>query len=382
VATRVLIAGVSTRALARSAARAGYQVTAVDAFADLDLLALADVLPVRSAVGHRFSPQRVATMTKDLQAEMVAYTSNFENYPVAVSRLAQHRRLLGNPAEVLRRVRDPIALMRLLGSRRFAVPMTRATPPSGQHKARPWLLKPRRSGGGHGTSKWRVGQSVPRSHYLQERIHGVTGSVLFAANDGRAIPLGVSRQLVGDTGFGAGGFRYCGSLVGPPAQLFPGQEGVLEIATELAGAVVAEYGLTGLNGIDFIARGGVAYPIEVNPRYSASMELLERWGSLSIFELHVAACGGTLTAVPSFPPRVEGKAVVFATRAVTMGNTRRWLSRPFLADIPHPGERIARGRPICTVFASENDAAACYRLLLRRATRVYRATHSLGRRAA
>jgi uncharacterized protein len=382
VVTQVLIAGVSTRALARSAARAGYQVTAVDAFGDLDLRALADVFPVRSAPGHRFSPQRVATMTKDLEAEMVAYTSNFENYPVAVGRLAQHRQLLGNPAEVLRRVRDPIALMRLLRSREFAVPITRATPPSAHHKARPWLLKPRRSGGGHGTSRWRVGQSVPRSHYLQERIHGVTGSVLFAGNGTHAVLLGVSRQLVGDTHFGAGGFRYCGSLVGPAAQLFPGQEGVFENATELAAAVVAEFGLIGLNGIDFIARGGVAYPIEVNPRYSASMELLERAGDLSIFELHAAACRGTLTAAPSFPPRVEGKAVVFATRAVTMGNTRRWLSRPFLADIPHPGERIARGRPICTVFGSGNDAAACYRVLVRRATRVYRATHSLGRRAA
>src|SRR5215203_4375945 len=329
--------------MARSAARAGYQVTAADAFADLDLRELAAVFPVRSTGRHRFSPQRVAAMTQDLQAEMVAYTSNFENYPMAVSRLAEHRQLLGNPAEVLRRVRDPIALMRLLQSHQFAVPMTRATPPSGHHKVRTWLLKPRRSGGGHGTSRWRVGQSVPRSHYLQERIRGVTGSVLFAANGRRAVPLGVSRQLVGDVHFGASGFRYCGSLVGSPAQLFPGQEGVFENATELAAAVVAEFGLTGLNGIDFIARGGVAYPIEVNPRYSASMELLERAGSLSVFELHVAACNGILGAVPPLAGRVEGKAVVFARRAVTMGNTRRWLPRPFLADIPHPGERIGRG---------------------------------------
>ena len=43
----VLIAGVSTRALAVSAARAGYRVTAVDAFGDADLREVAEVLPLR-----------------------------------------------------------------------------------------------------------------------------------------------------------------------------------------------------------------------------------------------------------------------------------------------------------------------------------------------
>src|SRR6266550_1444574 len=40
----VLIAGVTTRAIAVSAAHAGYRVTAVDAFGDLDLRAIADVI--------------------------------------------------------------------------------------------------------------------------------------------------------------------------------------------------------------------------------------------------------------------------------------------------------------------------------------------------
>ncbi len=382
MATRVLIAGVSTRALASSAAHAGYRVTALDAFADLDLRAVAEVFPLRAEQGHRFSPRAAAGAAQHLPGDMVAYTSNFENYPPAVARLAQGRRLLGNPPEVLLRVRDPIALMRLLRHRQFAVPTTRATPPAGQQTAGAWLLKPRRSGGGHGTSTWRPGQRVPRSHYLQQRIGGTTGSVIFAADGRRSVPLGLSRQLVGDSHFGASGFRYCGSLLGPPAALFPGQTGVFEIATELASAVVAEFGLVGLNGIDFIARSGVAYPIEVNPRYSASMELLERSLGLSIFNVHVGACQGDLPPEPSRLSRVEGKAIVYAKRDVTMGDTRRWLRRASLADIPHPGEKVRRGHPICTVFASGHDTATCYRLLLRRASRVYQAAQSGRQRAA
>ena len=238
MATPVLIAGVTTRALAVSAARAGYRVTAVDAFGDLDLRALAEVVLLRGEQGRRFSPRAAAAVAQDLPGDMVAYTSNFENYPLAVARLGQGRRLLGNPPQVLLRVRDPIALMRLLRRRQFAVPTTRATAPAGQQRAGAWLLKPRRSGGGHGTSTWRPAQRVPRSHYLQQRIRGLTGSVVFAADGRRSVPLGLSRQLVGDSHFGASGFRYCGSLVGPPAVLFPGQTGVVEIATQLAAAVV------------------------------------------------------------------------------------------------------------------------------------------------
>ena len=56
-AARVLIAGVSTRALARSAARAGYEVTAIDAFGDVDLRAVASVVALTRETGG-FTPGR------------------------------------------------------------------------------------------------------------------------------------------------------------------------------------------------------------------------------------------------------------------------------------------------------------------------------------
>src|SRR5436190_1086634 len=140
----LLIAGVSTRALAASAAGASYRVTAVDAFGDIDLRALAEVLP--SGVGPgRFGPAEAAESARRVPASLVAYTANFENYPDAVAALAAGRRLLGNSPAVLRRVRNPITLMRALRGRGFAVPETRASPPSAALRGRRWLIKPRRS---------------------------------------------------------------------------------------------------------------------------------------------------------------------------------------------------------------------------------------------
>jgi predicted ATP-grasp superfamily ATP-dependent carboligase len=377
----VLIAGLTTRALALSAVRAGYRVTAVDAFGDLDLRAASEV--VKLPRDRRYRPLAAARAGAQEPAGLVAYTSNFENYPEAVDLLASGRRLLGNSPEVLRRSRNPIAVMRLLRHHGFATPESRGTAIPATGTLRSWLLKPRRSGGGHGIRAWQPGTPVPRSSYLQERIPGRVGSIIFAADGTGAVPLGFSLQLVGDPHLGASGFRYCGSMLGnSAARLFPQQDRLLETAAAMATVLSRELHLVGLNGLDFIARQGIPYPIEVNPRFSASMELLEREHGLSMFEIHAGASQGILPLIPARTGLVHGKAIVFARRDLVLGDTRSWLEDPSLADIPHPGERIHRGRPICTVFARARSGVTCQRLLRRRAAAIYRVVESGRRHAA
>jgi uncharacterized protein len=369
----VLIAGVSTRALAVSAFQAGYRVTAIDAFGDRDLQAVAHVLIPLSSGGRRFGPAEAAGAGTNVTAGLAAYTSNFENYPSAVATLAQGRELLGNPPAVLQAVRDPLKLARAFRRHGISVPLVRASAPSEGSRSRRWLLKPRCSGGGHGIRVWRPGLEVPRSMYLQQRIGGLPGSVIFAADTRRARVLGVSRQVVGEVGFGARGFRYCGSLLGETSQLFRDHADLFDGAGELAQVATREFGLAGLNGIDFIARNGIPYPIEVNPRFSASMELLERGECPPLFGVHLAACRGVLPAPTERDPRVHGKAVVFARRTITIHDPT-WTAAADVADLPHQGERIQRGRPICTVFATALTVEACHAALLHKASAVYRAT--------
>ena len=70
--TRVLLAGVSTRDIAESAVRAGYEVVAVDGFGDLDLQACAtEVRVVR--VDGRFSARAAAAAARDVSCEAVVY---------------------------------------------------------------------------------------------------------------------------------------------------------------------------------------------------------------------------------------------------------------------------------------------------------------------
>jgi predicted ATP-grasp superfamily ATP-dependent carboligase len=379
----VLIAGVTTRPFAVSAARAGYRVTAIDAFGDVDLRAVAEVILARPTPGQSYSPIEAAAAGALVTAESAAYTSNFENYPPAVIRLARGRRLLGNPAGTLARVRDPREVMNALRRHGLIAPETRSRAPEDGLMPESWLMKPRRSGGGHGIKPWSRGQPVPRSMYLQQRIAGTPGSISFAGNGSAAVVLGFSRQLVADPRFGAQRYRYCGSILGTPeARLFPRQEELLGRAAEVATIITREFELVGLNGIDFIARHGVPYPIEVNPRYSASMELIERAQGVSMFEIHARACQGVLPVAPDPKPTVQGKAIVFARQETVVGEVARWVGKTWVADIPQAGERIQTGRPICTVFAAARQPEACRRLLCRRAAAVYRAMKSPGRRAA
>lgn len=89
--------------------------------------------------------------------------------------------------------------------------------------------------------------------------------------------VGLSRQLIGEAAFGASGYWCCGNILaaaGDPQ--FDSDERLAPAASALATVVSEEFGLVGVNGIDFIARDGVAYPVEVNPRWCGSMELVER----------------------------------------------------------------------------------------------------------
>ena len=356
---RVLLAGVSTRAMAESAALAGYAVWSLDAFGDLDQHPDVKAVSLARDVGVPFSVDAVVRAAERIETDVVAYLSPFENHPASVERLARGRALWGNSASVLRRVREPGVVSRA----------------AGVSNSDRWLVKPRASGGGHGIEWWSPGNPVPVGSHVEPFVAGEPGSIIFVAAGRDLVPLGLTRQLVGDVSFGATGFRYCGSILHntPNAQR---RSQLLDSALHVARSVVAEFDLVGVNCIDFVAREGVAVPIEVNPRWSASMELVERAGGVSVFGMHAAACAAG--ELPRFDitgahvtTTVSGKAVVFARHDVTCGDTTAWLGDGTVRDVPHPGEHIPAGRPVCTIFATGADADACYAGLIARANRVY-----------
>src|SRR5262249_18423611 len=269
----------------------------------------------------RFSATAAAVLARTVSCDAVAYGSNFENHPRAIDLLAEGRVLWGNASEAIRRVRDPELLSKTLRRRGLPAPLVaNAESQIPNPKSRvEWLIKPRASGGGQRLRRWRQGMRLTPGCYLQEVIDGTPASVVFVAARGRVVPIGFCRQLIGEESFGASGFRYCGNILTAAGE----DDEAVDAVCAVASAVGQEFGLVGVNGVDVVIRSRVPYAVETNPRWCASMELVERAYGLSVFGVHAAACrdDGLVDfdlARARRGTRTVGKAIVFAKRDITV----------------------------------------------------------------
>lgn len=335
---RLAIVGASTRAAAWSVYFSGRTASTADLFADADLQHLCPATRIKDY------PDALADWLERTECDAWLYTGALENHPALVDRLTATRKLMGNSGDTLRRVRDPLLLQETLKSHGLPFPETRPAE-QGFRAAGRWLAKTYADSSGSGVSHWSNGAAG----YAQRRIDGQPGSALFA---GETL-LGVSRQLVGESWTGAAEFQYCGSLAPWPLPLSARQQ-----IKQIGKALCRELELQGLFGVDFVCDGEQAWPVEVNPRYPASVEVLELAFPIQAIDWHLSTCTAS-GLQPLEPPRevdpatVLGKAIWFAEQSVqvTEENTDWALSQLDLADVPVAGTRIEPGQPVLTVRA-------------------------------
>ena len=202
--------------------------------------------------------------------------------------------------------------------------------------------------------------------YYQEFIEGESCAAIYLGDGRSARLLGVTKQLVGESWLHAAGFRYCGSI-GPMVLGAAANQMLVDIGSALANG----FGLRGLFGIDCILCDGVPYPVEVNPRYTASIEVLEHATGLSALALHRQVFDSTAPnrASPVASGAIAGKAILFARAPLRFpedGTWRSWTTTfpgveimPIFADIPQPGTLIDKGRPILTFFRRAATVDEC-----------------------
>ena len=326
--------------LADLAMRDGHRVVALDLFGDLDLRRSASSVVTRGGLTALVD----AAITE--RPGRVVYGASFENHPALVARLGERHVLLGNSPATLRAVRDPQRLGTALRDAGLAFPRTFAGAPDRSGR---WLRKPLRGGGGTRVHAWRGG-ALPAGAVVQERIDGVACSAAAVGDGVDAVVLGITEQLVGERAFGVRGYRWCGNVV-PPRLPARERDALLGQARAICSCLAGAFALRGLFGADLIWDGERAWTLEVNPRPTASLEAIEAAHDVGVFAAHLQGCAGGLPHVEVGGGGAAGKAVLFATEDVVVGDSERWLECG-VRDVPHPGERIAAGRPICTVLAT------------------------------
>jgi predicted ATP-grasp superfamily ATP-dependent carboligase len=214
-----------------------------------------------------------------------------------------------------------------------------------------------------------------RSQYFaQEFVPGESWSGAFLACESETWILATTRQwLQRDVSTNASGtteFRYAGSSWSPNAPDHGYGEHWWRDWKRLGHVLASESGMRGLFGVDAIVTptsdGSMQIvPIEVNPRYTASMELIDWAHERSAVYHHVRACTQrdyrpeiTTTGLNSW-----AKAVLYADHGITVSESfldyvreiNRQTEIPGVKDFPSLNAQVPAGHPVITVFARGNS---------------------------
>ncbi|MBN1538327.1 MAG: ATP-grasp domain-containing protein [Anaerolineales bacterium] len=361
---KILILGISNRALAASAALADYQVTSLDYFADCDQAEGVRSLSLVRDFNMSLSLKNLARAARSLVDEVdgIVFSSGIECEPMLASLITQEK-LLGNSPNAINEVRNPQKLAVALNPCGVKVPETfmpyDKLPQAEKNECTTWLRKDLARGGGIGVRKWNGKSRLNNTEILQHFIDGQLCSATFVADGKHACLVGMTYQYAGIPELGASEFMWSGN-VAPFSH--PAIMKKMQLAAQ---SITRVFGLVGLNGIDFIIEGETPYILEVNPRCSASVELLEMAGSFNAFDLHVRACQSKLSALSPLEEKVVywGKGILYARQEVNVPDTSGWKNNN-IRDIPHSGEHIPSGAPICSLIANATTPNGCWNAVL------------------
>ncbi|TWT38006.1 ATP-grasp domain protein [Posidoniimonas corsicana] len=373
---RLAIVGASVRAAAQSASRAGLDVVAADLFADADLR---EVGPATQIEDY---PSGFCSWLEGVEADAWMYTGGLERWPALIDRMARLKPLWGVCGAPLRSARDLQILHAALAEAGIGFPETRPSSASLPLDGS-WLCKADRV--------WELDRpnaaaaGLERGAVYQRRLteqQGRPASVVFVLGDTWARTVGVTEQLIGPR-HGAAPFQYAGSV--GPLEVGRAVERQLKRLRE---TLRHDFELRGVVGVDLWLSDDEFWVLEVNPRYTASVEVLELSGATPVLGLHSLAFANEApaNALPaSQPARAPAKKqILYARRALYvpdsvqlgaaspgMGENAAWL-----ADLPAGGQRFEPGDPILTVIARGGlaESSAFARFVAETESRLYGAT--------
>lgn len=370
--------GFSTRSLVQAAQRAGFRVLSLDAFSDFDCRLAASKAVRIEQWGTKAGVELILNSLQAAEYPPILLGGGTENWISLAEALEESGQVLGPNSSQLRVVRDPdywksVAIHADFGFPKTITDQAVATKSSyealneaindGQSpsKAVHWLRKPYAGAGGLHIRSENSGRSTIGRHgpleYLQERIAGTVFGVHCVIGTQGSSLVGITEALSHSQWPGPSEFIYRGSL-GPVVTEVEHERRIHRLCEQ----VYATSGLRGWVQFDFIANDlGQWWLLEINPRWAAGMELLDRC-DFPILQTHAAEFGVVADA-PCRNPTVSNsvaKAIFYAESDVSLSRSllRRLQALPWASDLPDTeslGETILAGHPVLTIGGSLED---------------------------
>jgi predicted ATP-grasp superfamily ATP-dependent carboligase len=402
----LVLLGSSVRAMAQSCRYLHIPVWAVDQFADSDC----------RAVAYRVTQKELQDVTiddfpRDLSLLFLP-GGGTENHASLTEQLAHSFSWCGLSGKALRAIRDPECLFPIASQCGLKIPSTfffsDRTKKSdleqmGFENLLPdqWLWKSSDRGGGLGVSDietWDVLKyllTIQADGYLQEKIHAEAfGATIILSQQGEPEWIGASRLLTAGKPLPYSllsdkasknyehehspssrrtDYPYLfGGAIGP----VPLPQTVVDRLLSFAKQCYQCFGIKGWFQVDFMLNHqGDLWLLEINPRWSATMEIYERIQGHSLVSPHLRAWGVDAKE-HDFPKQIPHslilKYVVYASATFTWTTAQSQKASdinrkamdangwPILADLPQENTTFESGMPILTILASGYHLADIY----------------------
>jgi len=358
----ILVIGFSTRNIICSGNRAGYNMYAIDAFCDHDMLECARAA-IKLDIGEGFHAGNIKISdlcemidSFGIEFDAIIPASGFEtinfpkNYPIRC-----------NDQEIMKEVTDKSRFARLLSSLNLPHPQTYSLSEIGNIKS-PIMVKPACSGGGilnrvlydpgdlhsylDSLNRMHI-QLTEKDLVFQDYLQGIPASVSVVSTEDRASAVAINEQLIGIPWLTGLPFAYCGNIT---PLYTPFSDQMKNIAENL----ILELGLVGSSGVDFLITENGPVIIEVNARFQGSLDTVELSTGLNLFEAHMQAFEGKLPDEP-LNREYAARAIIYGDRNIEVSaHLHEKILENRSVDVPNTGDRVGPDEPLTSVLSTGN----------------------------
>ncbi|WP_340818585.1 ATP-grasp domain-containing protein [Methanolobus sp. WCC4] len=363
----ILVIGFSTRNIVCSGSKAGYNMYAIDAFCDHDLMRFATDAR-RLDINGSFDASAVSldelagmVLSFGVEFDAIIPGSGFEMLDLE----GLPYRVLSNDPGIMRDASDKYCFSKLMGKMDMPHPKTVLLPDINE-LGFPVIVKPACSGGGIFNMKLESDDDVNVLHkrlqdvgmppgknklIAQEYVEGVPASVSVVSTKDEALAIAVNEQLIGTPWLTDSPFAYCGNIT--PYEIPCASE-----MADMSERIILELGLVGSSGVDFIISEDGPVVIEVNARFQGSLDTVEAATGINLLAAHLQAFEGTMVAGKDGRGtddrmKYACRAVLYADRDIRMtGDVQKELLQLDVCDVPNTGQAIGPGEPVISVLSS------------------------------